>query len=296
VNNDTIYSKNISITDDFLEYALPDDEIEHKIPIKSVKGYYSKNNNAYYEKKEFNAKTRSGFLGLKYKKQDYFDFVELIFDGKIKAYRGIEYRPDPNHPENINNYWFFEKGDSLQIGFTADKNNGGFMKLKKARYFNLNKDFFETIFSDDKKAQSAVQALKKNNKGRLTQIRNIVNDYNNRHYEKNTNQISNESMSYVTLLRDSRKEIKKDLVLSVNNISYILPRNSKLKVKISSESNTMVCLENSENEYCRLISSSRSFPKFYKVILNKDNQGDIFKINGLSSFYKVRLENYESVD
>jgi hypothetical protein len=291
VNKDTIYSENFYITDEFLKYSLPNDETEYKIPIERVKGYYSEPANTFYEKKLFSAKTRGGFLNLSYKKRDYFNFVELVFDGKIKTYRGKDF-----YIETVKkNYWFIEKEDSLQVAFIADYDEGG-LKLKNARYGNLNKDFFNTIFSDEEKALEAINDLKKT--GKLHKIRTLVNDYNNRNYDEfaNNNANINSSMASVTFLRDSRKELKDDLKLLVNNKPYYLPKNSKLKLQIPTNRLTKVCIENSQNAYCRLVSSSKSFPTFYKLILDKDDLGDLFRVNGLSNYYKVRLENYKSVE
>ncbi len=294
VNNDTIYFKNLSISDDYLTYYSSDDKSEHKVEIAKVKGFYLEEDNIYYHKKLFNAKFRSGFLGLSNKPKDYFVFVELLFEGKINAYRSRDFKQNANYyGSEKKNFWFFEKGDSLEIAFLADYDKGS-MKIQNARYGSLNRDFIETIFSDDAIALRAIKKLKKNDK--LKHIRKIVSDYNIRYFKKNEVIETNQTLAEVIFLRDSRKEFKEDLVLSVDSLEYRLDRNTKVKLKLPTENQTLVCIINSENKYCRLVSSSESFPKFYKVILEKDKEGDIFKVNGLSSYYKVRLENYESVN
>jgi hypothetical protein len=291
VNKDTIYVDNISLTDDFLEYSIPNDRKDYEISIKTIAGYYSALDNTYYEKKLFSAKTRGGFLNLSYKKKDFFDFVELIFEGKVKTYRSANYYIETDK----RNFWYIEKEDSLQVVFSADFDKG-YMKFENARYNNLNHEFFKFIFSDDEKALTIVNTLKKG--GKLEEIRALVNDYNNRYHDKTNNgrALSTSPKAGVTFLRDSRKELKDDLKLMVDNRSYHFPKNSKLKLEIPSDRLTKICIENSENKYCRLVSSSPSYPKFYKLILDKDDQGDIFKVNGLSSYYEVRLENYENVE
>lgn len=292
-NNDTIYGKILSNTDDYLIYTEPNNDVEIKLEVEKVKGYQILS--TYYHKKVFKTTNWTGFLGLKKKTGNYFDFVRLIFEGRIKAYVGTTFYVGQGNYRRQKNYWFLEKDDEIEIAFMADNDSGAF-SLGKIKYYDLNVELFKSVFSDDEKALEVINTLKK--RGKLNEIRTLVNDYNNRHHDKTaeSKEISSSYMASVTFLRDSRKELKDDLKLMVNNRSYHFPKNSKLKLKIPSDRLTKICIENSENKYCRLVSSSQSFQNFYKLILDKHDLGDVFKVYGLSNFYQVRLKHYKNVD
>jgi hypothetical protein len=289
VNSDTIHYQNLSITDDYLIYTQPGDTSEKKIDIEKVEGYYSNWSNKYYHKKIFKAKKYTGFLKLKSEMGDYFDFIERIFEGKINVYRSKDYVANNSQ---YYNYWFFEKGDSLAIVFSADKDRGNF-KIVNTKFHITNQEFLEYIFADDEISLSAIREEGK--RGNLLEIRQIVNDYNNRHFKDKIDSDHGIPQAEVVFFRDSRKELKENLILQVNGKNFKFDRNTKLKIEIPTIPN-LVCIKNSDNDYCRLLSSSTSFTKFYKVILDKDKTGDVFIKNGLSNFYKVRLEHYEKVE
>lgn len=241
INNDTIYFSSLAITDDFIRYKETEETSEKKIDIEDVKGYYASSSNKFYHRKFFKDNIQTGFLKLKNEERNLFDFVELVFEGKINVYRTIDYS-NPNS-SSIYNYWFFEKNDRFAKVFSADKDIGDF-KIKKAKFYGLNQELLQSIFADDETALTAVIKLGK--RGKLKEIRQIVNDYNNRHFVAKTDSDNAASKGEVIFLRDSRKELKDELILHVDGKKYKFGINSKLKINIPATSNK-VCIENSLN-------------------------------------------------
>jgi hypothetical protein len=291
--NDTISCENISVSNKFLNCSAVNAENDSKIELEKVSGYYLERENAFFEKRKFSE--RSGFLGLGKNLEETDGFSELIIEGKIKAYRGEKFTIETagNRPSSLN-AWFLEKDTLFEKVFTADFDSG-FFRFDGASFGYLNREVFESVISDDQIAIDEFKEIKKNH-GSLNQILKIINDYNSRAYKYNS-EISETKIkpdfADITVFRDMGKEHEDLLNISVNGIQYKLDRNSKIKLNIPTKTKSQICIENSINKNCMIISSSNSFPKYYRLKLDKKREGSIIKVNGNSSYYKTRLEYYD---
>lgn len=290
--NDTIVCENISISNKFLKYSSLNSKNDSKIELKKVLGYYAERENAFFQKKQFSVRT--GFLGLGKELKDTQDFSELIIEGKIKAYRGEDFTVETagGKPQRLN-HWFLEKDSLFEKAFTADYDSGS-LRLDGASFGQLNLDFFIDLVSDDKTAIEDLKKFKKKH-GNLNQILKIINDYNSRDFKHNfetSDTLIKDDSAFITVFRDFGKELKDILHISVNGVDYHLERNSKIVLKIPTKIKSQICIENSLNKNCMIVSSSDLFPKYYRLKLSKKKKGAIIKVNGHSSYYKTRLEYY----
>ncbi|MEO9479612.1 MAG: hypothetical protein ABJO28_16805 [Maribacter dokdonensis] len=290
--NDTIVCENISISKKILKYSSLNTQNDAQIELKKVNGYYAERENAFFQKNQFSIRT--GFLGLGKELKDTQDFSELIIEGKIKAYRGRDFAVETagGTPQKLND-WFLEKDSLFEKAFTADYDSGS-LRLDGASFGLLNLDFFTDLVSDDKIAIEDLEKIKKKH-GALNQILKIINDYNSRDFKHNSetsDALTKDDTAYITVFRDFGKELKDLLHITVNGIDYHLERNSKIELKIPTKLKSQICIENSLNKNCMIVSSSDLIPKYYRLKLSKKKKGAIIKVNGHSSYYKTRLEYY----
>ncbi|WP_282075422.1 hypothetical protein [Maribacter aquivivus] len=287
--NDTIFCEYISISNKFLKFSNIKTGNDSKIDLEKVTGYYLEGENVFFQKKEF--KTRTVFFDLGKDLKDAQGFSELIIEGKVKAYRGKTFANDTGAgTPQLLNQWYIEKGDLFEEAFIADYDSGS-MRLDRASFGQLNREFFESLISEDKIALVAFKNIK--NHGNLTQLLKILNDYNSRDFRRNQENKINVDSAKIVLFRDFGKELKEVMKISVNGMKYELERNSKLELKIPSNIKSEVCIENSSNNYCMILSSSLSYPKYYRLKLNKKSVAYIVKVNGHSSYYQTRLDYYD---
>ncbi|UKM66602.1 hypothetical protein GSB9_03192 [Flavobacteriaceae bacterium GSB9] len=275
--NDTTSIENFSISKGKFKYKPIDSKGNIEIEIDKIKGFYSYENNAFYENKK--------------------EFAELIIDGDIKLYRGlmnsstsfIGSGSGSYAVENLFTYWYIEKDTLFEKVFSSDVSNS-YYGLRPVKYYISNREILKNVFSDDKIALKNLENIKR--KGELPIILKLINDSNSRKFKNNSHRPSNidKDSAKIVLFRESKNEIKDVMLVNVNGKVYKLEKHSRIDIIIPSKSQSEICIENSTNKYCMITTSSKSFTKYYRLRLNKKNEGDIEKINGNSRYYKVRLK------
>ncbi|WP_282075534.1 hypothetical protein [Maribacter aquivivus] len=242
-----------------------------KISKDSIREFYQDQENSFYKNKN----------GL---------FLEEIIIGYIQVFKGETI--EPNIGPSIGNMsgrftkWYMEKDGFLFEAFTEVNGSSRVVDLKNGNIKGL---------IDETESKKAFNELDK--KFKLEDLLGIIQSYNaknaslkERFLEINKN--ANDSKK-VILLRDFGGEIKNSLEFTINNKKYSLEKNSKLEVLIPSNYESIICISNSINNACGVITSSPNYSNYYRLKLNKKNLGTITKINGNSSYYKARLDYYE---
>lgn len=241
-----------------------------KIDKDSLTGYYQDNENAFY-------KNLNGFK-------------EEIVSGEIKIHRGeiIQYNPGSafgNMPAQYTK-WYLEKNDSIIEAFNQMHGTNFFIDLDKEKIQKL---------IDEPVSKKAFNELKK--KGKLEDLLGLFQSYNARKASSQKGKMelkqNIESESTITFIRDFGGESKENLEFTINSEKYSLERNSKVEISIPNDFESIIDITNSINNASGVIISSRYFPKYYQLKLNKKNKGVITKINGNSSYYKTRMDYYE---
>ena len=290
--NDTILCKDISVSNKFLKYSTIKSKNDLKIDLKKVNGYYLENENTFLQKKEFAVK--SGFLGLGKELKDTQAFMELIVEGRVRLYRGKEFGGAATFGQSdlsSSRYWYVEKDTCFNRVFLADSGTP-FKPSDRFSFSQLNSECLADFVCDDTITLEELKNI--DNPGKLPQILKIVNDYNSRYFKNNLPDLKNVNIDSAKILifRDFRKELKDIMKISVNGAKYKLVRNSKIELKIPCDYKSEICIENSKNNYCMMVSSSLSFPKYYIMKLNRKGNGYIDKVNGHSSYLKTRFKYY----
>lgn len=275
--NDTTFTENFSISKDKFKYKPADSKINIEIELDKIKGFYRYNNNAFYENKNV--------------------FVELIIDGDIKLYRGLINNSTSLISSGSGMYsvdhlfaeWYIEKDTLFEKVFSSGVSNSHF-GLRPVHYYISNRNILKKVLSDDNIALKKLESTKR--KDELPEILKLINNYNSRKFKNNSLEPnnSNKDSSKIVLFRESKNETKNAILVTINGKVYKLEKNSKLDIIIPSKSQSEICIENSINKYCMITTSSESFIKYYRLRLNKKNEGYIEKINGNSRYYKVRLK------
>jgi hypothetical protein len=277
----TIEYDKIEVQQSHLKYTQKNSKTPIEVNKMNVKGYYSESENIYYYQKN----------GLK----------EKVIEGKINVYSslfteeragsGPLYNPSGNimmwGGSNSLTYITWHLEHDLKLKHFFNQKKGSLPKKKK----KLNREIFRAAISDDTvslKEFSLVGA-----KPKIKNLLAIIKGYNTRHYlQNNEDKVIDELYSKVIILRDG-KQSKKNIEFTVNEEKYILENNSKLEISIPSNKSSLICIANSINKSCDLISSSTKFKRYFGLKLNKKDNGFISKVNGNSNYFKTRLEYYE---
>ncbi len=185
--------------------------------------------------------------------------------------------------------WYVEKDTLFEEVFRSGVSNSNF-GLRPVHYSISNRDILKRVLSDDKIALKNLENIKR--KGELPIILKLINSSNSRKFKKNSLQPNNtdKDSAKIVLFRESKNETKNAILVTINGKVHNLEKHSKLDIIIPSKSQSEICIENSINKYCMITTSSKSFTKYYRLRLNKKNEGYIEKINGNSRYYKVRLK------
>ncbi|GGZ71694.1 hypothetical protein [Algibacter mikhailovii] len=276
--NDTVYTNFFSISKGKFEYKPVNSKKNIEIELDKIKGFYSEKENAFYENKK--------------------EFAELIIEGDIKLFRSLKngtsfiaagnttYGTDTQYA-----HWFIEKDSLFEKVFSSGVGNTHF-GMREVHYSLSNRDILEKVISDDKIALKKLESIKK--KGELPIVLKLINDYNSRKFKNNSQRKNNidEDSAKIVLFRESKNETKNAIRVTVNGKIHKLEKSSRIDLIIPSTSQSEIYIENSTNKYSMITTSSKSYIKYYRLRLNKKNEGYIEKINGNSRYYKVRLRQY----
>ena len=250
-----------------------------KISKDSIREFYQDQENSFYKNKN----------GL---------FLEEIIIGYIQVFKGETIEPNIGTSigrsigPSIGNMsgrftkWYMEKDGFLYEAFTEANGSSRIVELENRNIKGL---------IDETESKKAFNELDK--KFKLEDLLGIIQSYNakkaslkERILEINKNSTDSKK---VILVRDFSGEIKGSLEFTINDKEYSLEKNSKLEVLIPSNYESIICISNSINNACGVITSSPNYSNYYRLKLNKKYLGTITKINGNSSYYKARLDYYE---
>ena len=254
-----------------------------KISKDSIREFYQDQENSFYKNKN----------GL---------FLEEIIIGHIQVFKGETIEPNyrisiepsigRSSGPSIGNLsgrftkWYMEKDGFLYEAFTEANGSSRIVELENRNIKGL---------IDETESKKAFNELDK--KFKLEDLLGIIQSYNakkaslkERILEINKNSADSKK---VILVRDFGGEIMGSLEFTINDKEYSLEKNSKLEVLIPSNYESIICISNSINNACGVITSSPNYSNYYRLKLNKKNLGTITKINGNSSYYKARLDYYE---
>lgn len=289
---ETIECESINVEEFIVVYIPLNTKKPLEVNLSRLKGYYSEvTNTYYYQKTGFKQRIVEGniniYSAVALQKQTIYNYGGVnnhgfnnsgLNNGHVRSDVNVEYLE-----------WYLEQGSQIDHFYnqkkatkTKDKNNN------KKKLFK--KELFETKISKDSISLKELSLLGETPK--IKDLIKIIKGYNKRNFLKNKKQIALD-FSEVIIFRDNKKQAKKPLEFTLNGKEYVLERNSKLKLSIPNNKSSLICITNDINNSCDLISSSSNFPKYFELKLNKDNESDISKANGNSSYLKTRLDYYE---
>lgn len=260
VTAQTYFVKNDGDIINYTNYKIKGNRIKIKDPFNNkleldldqIKGYYSlATNKFYYSKPKLDFSWGN----------DPVEFVYKVLEGKINVYERIDQHytsagPGMAGSASTNHLLFAEKDDNYIEILTT----GTIGQNKKEKITELEK-----LVNDDPLIVRKLNAESYRHK--YDEILSLISEYNVRAFKEKP--LPDEIVGKVVFFRRKKKQLKEPAKVIIRGKTYEIPKNSNLEITLPYQQATKVCITNTKEMNCHLVSGSKYFTRYYEISLDK---------------------------
>ncbi|MBP2833204.1 hypothetical protein J8281_13500 [Aquimarina sp. U1-2] len=248
------------------------------IGYEKILGKYDYDSDTFFYLKKYKSK-----LPLSKKRKLAYIFMSKVTEGEIEIYKGI-ITAGTGKTQHSKAVWLIEK-DSTSTKIHED----GLISTKKGLFEKLvviskNEPYLQDKLNEPNFNQSIKNMI------------HLVQNFNIKVYLTKINKKQSKPDGKIVFFRDAAKQSKTPVEFLVNGKSFVLNRKEKFETTLSTDSESLIEITNSNDRIKKLIKPNQNFTKYYEIKLDKNSVGEILRKNANNSFIKTRIKTMKLIE